>query len=108
MRKFFREETIEVIETKGAMVSKETIWNEVQVARTAGWVFHPILLAMRRSHRTLRELTHGRTLPSLSEELYNGSDVIRVTFWQTAGLPPRGSLGERSHCYDTADTFRVF
>ena len=43
VRQLSREETIEVIETKGAMVSSETIWNEVQVARTAGWVFHPIL-----------------------------------------------------------------
>ena len=108
VRQLSREETIEVIETKGAMVSSDTIWNEVQVTRTAGWVFHPILLQRRRSHRMLTELTHGRTLPSLSEELYDGSDVIRVTFWQTAGLPPRGSLGERSHCYDTSDTFRVF
>ena len=24
-------------------MSSETIWNEVQVARTARWVFHPIL-----------------------------------------------------------------
>ena len=43
VRKLFREETIEVIETKGAMVSSETIWNEVQVTRTASWVFDPIL-----------------------------------------------------------------
>ena len=34
VRQLSREETIEVIETKGAMVSSETIWNEVQVART--------------------------------------------------------------------------
>ena len=57
----FHEETIEVIEAKGAIVRSETIWNEVQVARTAGRV-------------------HGRISPSLSEELFDDSDVIRVTF----------------------------
>ena len=63
VRKLFREETKEVIETKGAMVSSETIWNEVQVTRTADWVFDPILLQRRRCHRMRTELSHGRTLP---------------------------------------------
>ena len=36
VRQLSRKETIEVIETKGAMVSSETIRNEVQVARIAG------------------------------------------------------------------------
>ena len=58
---FFHEETIEVIEAKGAIVGSETIWNEVQVARIAGRV-------------------HGRISHSLSEELFDDSDVIRVTF----------------------------
>ena len=61
VRQLSREETIEVIKTKGAMVSSETIWNEVQVARTSGQV-------------------HGRISPSLPEELFDGSDAIRVTF----------------------------
>ena len=50
----------------------------------------------RRSHRMLAEL-----ITDVLQELYDGNEVIRVTFWQTAGLPPRGSLGERPHCYDT-------
>ena len=86
-------------ETKSATVSSETIWNEVQVARTAGWVFHPIFLATSTFSPNAKGADIGRTLPSLSEELNNGSDVVRVTFWQTAGLPPRENLG---------DTFRVF
>ena len=61
VRQLFREETIEVMKTKGATVSSETIWNEVQVARTSGRV-------------------HGRISPSLPEELFDGSDAIRVTF----------------------------
>ena len=47
---------------------------------------------------------NGRTSSSLSEELYDGSDVIRVTFWQTAGLPPRGSLGEHPPSAMTHET----
>ena len=62
---FSREETIEGIETKGAMVTSETVWNEVQVTRTAGWVFYLILLATSTFYRLLTELTHGRAFPSL-------------------------------------------
>ena len=66
VRQLSREETIGVIETKGVMVSSETIWNEVQVARTAGWVFHVILLATStyangtdtRTYFTLSTTTH--------------------------------------------------
>ena len=53
VRQLSREETIEAIETTGAMVSSETIWNEVQVARTAGWVFHPILKMRLCAHANI-------------------------------------------------------
>ena len=58
MRQLSREETIEVIKTKGAMVSSETISNEVQVARTAGWVFHSILKLRLSAHANIAWLCH--------------------------------------------------
>ena len=81
------------------MVSSETIWNEVQVAKTAGWVFHPIFLATLTVSPNAKGADTRTYFTFVAEELYNGNDVIRVTFWQTAGLPPKGSLG---------NTFRVF
>ena len=53
VRQLSREETIEVKETKVAMVSSETIWNEVQVARIAAWVFHPILKLRLCAHANI-------------------------------------------------------
>ena len=71
VRQLSREETIGVIETKSAMVSNETIWNEVQVARTAGWVFHLIFLATSTFSPNANG-TDTRTYFTLSTTTHNG------------------------------------
>ena len=70
VRQLSREETIGVIETKGAMVSSETIRNEVQVTRTAGWVFHEISLATSTFSPNANG-TDTRTYFTLSTTIHN-------------------------------------
>ena len=90
VRQLSREETIGVIETKGAMVSSETNWNEVQVARTAGWVFHVILLATSTFSPNANG-TDTRTYFTLSTTTHNSRET-NLTMWVKPTRIGHGSL----------------